>query len=232
MQYFALDPGNEKSGWIEYTPCPTTHGGLELVNKGVWPNEDIREMLASVHSSQKGMLAIETPKPQGQMVQSQLLETCIEIGRFLEIWGRKNWSYVFRSAVKHHLCGAVAVKDKNVAQALKDRFGGEPYVVGGKKCAKCHGKRVVGRQKTACPLCRGTGWDIPPGPLHGVSSHMWPALAVACYIVDNPQCLQAILMKPQQQQLQDAVGNDITLTPSLRREHGLAGRKQKKGKNK
>lgn len=57
-----------------------------------------------------------------------------------------------RRAVKLHLCGSMRAKDGNIRQALVDRFGGQAQAVGTKKA---------------------------PGPLFGLSSHRWSALAVA-----------------------------------------------------
>ena len=61
-------------------------------------------------------------------------------------------SLVYREDVKLHLCGSPRAKDANIRQALIDRWGGKAEAVGTVK---------------------------KPGPLYGVKSHAWSALAVA-----------------------------------------------------
>ena len=60
-----------------------------------------------------------------------------------------------RRAVKLHLCGSARAKDTNIRAALIDRFGG----TGGRRAA--------------------VGLKASPGPLYGIRSHEWAALAVA-----------------------------------------------------
>jgi hypothetical protein len=76
-------------------------------------------------------------------------------------------------------------KDKDVRQAVIDHYGGDAKAIGGKKCGTCKGKGWVGRGRPKCEDCGeftgifdGTGYETPPGPLHGVSGHAWSALAV------------------------------------------------------
>ena len=75
-------------------------------------------------------------------------------GRFWEIADRHGSEphWVKRTAIKLHLCGSRRAKDKDVRAAIVERFGGE-------KAAK--------------------GRKANPGPLYGVASHAWSALAVA-----------------------------------------------------
>jgi hypothetical protein len=117
-------------------------------------------------------------------MSSEEMETLIQIGRILQMWPGE-WSYIFRSDVKVLLCGATNAKDKNVSQAIKDRFGGETVAVGGKKCPKCKGKGWFGPGRPKCPECDGSKWEYPPGPLAGVASHVWAALAVALWWNDT-----------------------------------------------
>jgi hypothetical protein len=57
-----------------------------------------------------------------------------------------------RKDVKLHLCGSPRAKDANIRQALLDRYGGKEKAIGSK------------HQR---------------GPLYGIRSHLWAALAVA-----------------------------------------------------
>jgi hypothetical protein len=95
----------------------------------------------------KGPIAIEMIASYGMAVGADVFQTCVEIGRFVEVAG-EHVSLVFRRDVKMHLCGSARAKDANIRQALLDRLG------------------PVGTKKA-------------PGPLYGVKSHIWAALAVA-----------------------------------------------------
>lgn len=81
-------------------------------------------------------------------------ETCVWIGRFIERFKREH-KFIYRKDVKLNLCNSMRAKDANVRQALLDRF--EP--TGGGKTPQ------IGTKKQ-------------PGPLFGMSSHQWSALAV------------------------------------------------------
>ena len=102
-------------------------------------------------------------------VGAEVFETCVWTGRFIQCWTDSPFSYrigaerpvrrVFRRDVKMHLCGSARAKDANVRQALIDRYGP------GKEAA-------IGRKAT-------------PGPLYGVTTHVWAALAVAVTAADR-----------------------------------------------
>jgi hypothetical protein len=82
-------------------------------------------------------------------------------GRFAETWyaaGNGEPVAVYRKDVKLHLCGSPRAKDPNIRQALIDRWGGKAAAIGNAK---------------------------NPGPLYGVKSHAWAALAVAVYVNDE-----------------------------------------------
>ncbi len=64
-----------------------------------------------------------------------------------------------RREVKLHLCGTARAKDNNIRAALLDRFGGSRSV-------------AVGTAKH-------------PGPLYGIRSHEWAALALAVTFWDQ-----------------------------------------------
>lgn len=97
------------------------------------------------------LLAVEMIASYGMPVGREVFETCVWIGRFLEAHGGEH-RLVYRKDVKLHLCGTTRAKDANVRQALIDAYGGNGVAVGRKAA---------------------------PGPLYGVKSHAWPALAVA-----------------------------------------------------
>lgn len=103
-------------------------------------------------------LAIEGVQSFGMPVGREVFDTCIWIGRFIEAFGGSH-TIVYRSDVKLHLCRSARAKDPMIRQALIDRFG--------------PGRdKAVGKKKT-------------PGPLYGIASHCWSALAVAVYWHDT-----------------------------------------------
>ncbi|MCA9182055.1 MAG: hypothetical protein KDA51_11400 [Planctomycetales bacterium] len=189
INYFAVDPGNTESGWVFCRRNTDVLGGLDIIDSGIDKNEDLRRSMASSGSIPTTRLLIETPKPQGMLMSSEMVDTIVHIGRFIQLWSTYGgrYSLVFRPHVKLHLCGRATAKDPNVTQALKDRFGGVSVAVGGKKCTKCKGRGWLGRDHDNCDSCDGSGWGVPKGPLYGITSHRWAALALACYFVDTGQ---------------------------------------------
>jgi hypothetical protein len=278
-EILAIDPGNIKSGYVYVTENPRVPGGMTIEHFGVLPNAEIREMIEG--SSINTNVIMETPRPQGMPTASEVMDTLLEIGRFVEISGQRPWGFAFRGKIKLHLCGSVTAKDPNVRQALIDYFGGDSVAVGNKKCQTCHGKgtrgvtkldcdvckgacriatdkecvsckghgnkltgaksdRVVincekcgstgkvqverncqncngkgtkGTMPTECHECSGSGWEFPPGPLHGVTSHVWPALAVALWWLDTREEIQKITLvdssKLRQERERNASNNGL-----------------------
>lgn len=134
----------------------TTHSGWvrfadgRVMASGVAENHDILEM---VDDDSLGNVAIEMIASYGMAVGREVFETCVWIGRFIERRsGHNACRLVYRKDVKLHLCGSPRAKDANIRQALIDRWGGKAEAVGTVK---------------------------KPGPLYGVKSHAWAALAVA-----------------------------------------------------
>lgn len=125
--------------------------GESVTDALILPNA---ELVGELARSDAGYLAVEMIASYGMPVGADVFETCVWIGRFLEAWGHDgSASRVYRKEVKLHLCGSLRAKDSNIRQALIDRFGpGKERAVGNKAC---------------------------PGPLYGIKSHLWAALAVA-----------------------------------------------------
>jgi hypothetical protein len=145
----AIDPGTDQSGWAVFD-------GERVDDCGVMDNVDLLNNLRSMpDNGQK--LAIEMIASYGMAVGREVFETCVWIGRFQQAWHSPDAvRLVYRKDVKLHLCGTTKAKDPNVRQAIIDLF---PRTGGGKT-------PQIGTKKA-------------PGPLFGVSSHAWPALAVA-----------------------------------------------------
>lgn len=122
-------------------------------DSGVSSNEDVlKAVYAWPHS-----LAIEMIASYGMAVGREVFETCVWIGRYVQAYQYPaTVNLVYRRDVKLHLCGSSKAKDTNVRQAILDLY---PRTGGGKTPQ--------------------VGTKSQPGPLFGVSSHAWSALAVA-----------------------------------------------------
>ena len=160
----AIDPGTEQSGWVLYDLITD-----QLVS-GITNNTELLLEMDKMHATD---LAIEMIGNYGMAVGRSTFETCVWIGRFVQWWCTKLQSdgdvaqvtfdpvdfqrvFVYRREVKMYLCDSMRAKDKNVRQAILDRF--EP--TGGGKTPQI-------------------GTKAQPGPLYGVSGHVWSALGVA-----------------------------------------------------
>ena len=138
----AIDPGTTHSGWV------LMRGGI-LRDSGVCENGEALELVEDWAGAQ---VVIEMIASYGMAVGKEVFETCVWIGRFVQVAGPDRVRLVYRKDVKMHLCGTPRAKDANIRQALIDRYGGKAEAIGNVK---------------------------KPGPLYGVKSHAWAALAVA-----------------------------------------------------
>lgn len=148
----AIDPGPEKSAWVEYHP--ETH---TIYDMGYDENTDFLKVLRSDFEPDT-TLVIEYITSYGMAVGASIFDTMFWTGRFIEAWDLRlrRWRPMTRPDIKLQLCGSRRAKDANIAVALRDRF---PPTGGG-----------------ATPV---KGTKKQPGPLFGVSSHLWAALGVA-----------------------------------------------------
>lgn len=150
----AIDPGTTQSAWCEFD-------GLRVIDCDIQENSVVLTKLRDYAGNYR--IAIEMIASYGMPVGKEVFETVLWIGRFVEACSRVSVQaeLVYRKDVKLHLCNSARAKDPNVRQALIDRF--EP--LGGGKTPQ------IGTSKQ-------------PGPLYGVSSHVWAALAVAVTFQD------------------------------------------------
>jgi hypothetical protein len=128
-----------------------------LHETGQAPNETLLLAIRQKANWNDGtLLAIEMVRSMGMPVGDEVFETVLWAGRFIEAWHPQPFRTVPRHRIKMHLCGNMQAKDSNIRQALLNLFprtgGGSTPQVGTKK---------------------------QPGPLFGVSTHVWSALAVA-----------------------------------------------------
>lgn len=143
----AIDPGPKESAYVLWN-------GSLVLQCGYVPNADLRAILCNQYHLCDAV-AVEMVACYGMPVGREVFETCLEIGRIVQICadcpaGPKPVRLVYRKDVKMHLCHNMKAKDGNIRQALIDKHG------------------AVGTKKK-------------PGPLYGVSGHLWAALAVADY---------------------------------------------------
>jgi hypothetical protein len=134
-------------------------GGKSVLDSGVLDNH---AMLELIYQYRNYDLAIEMIASYGMAVGREVFETCVWIGRFQQWHNRPDAvRLVYRKDVKLHLCGNTKAKDTNIRQAIIDLFP-----------PKGDGKiPQIGTKKQ-------------PGPLYGISSHAWAALAVALTVSD------------------------------------------------
>ena len=141
----AIDPGSEQSAWVLWDGA--------IVEHGYEPN---RQVIAHVCNQWLyDLLAIEMMAGYGMTAGREVFETCVMIGRCIqarEACAFIPWRYVYRKDIKLALCGVTSAKDKDVREALIDRFGGKATALGTAKA---------------------------PGPLRGITGDQWAALAVA-----------------------------------------------------
>jgi hypothetical protein len=131
--------------------------GARVIDHGHLLNEPMLERLKERRFGESYITVIEKIEAMGMAVGASVFETVFWSGRFAE--ASKPFDRVTRRAVKLHLCGTMRAKDGNIRQSLIDRFGGVA---------------AVGRRSA-------------PGPLFGISSHRWAALAVAVTWMDQRQ---------------------------------------------
>lgn len=150
----AVDPGTTKSGWAI----------LQLgrvLDSGVHDNADVLRWVCAGQGCQA--LVLEDMVAMGMPAGQDVLTTAKWLGRFAQTWDdglglfllRKPALFLPRREVKTYLCGTQQAKDANVRRALIDLF---PRTGGGSEPA--------------------IGTKSKPGPLYGVSSHAWSAVAV------------------------------------------------------
>jgi hypothetical protein len=135
--------------------------GKKICAAGNYDN-DVLVRVLTLDELKADYCAIEQVRGFGVMAGNTLFDTCMWSGRiFQAFWvGRAFW--VPRKEAAAHICGVGGIsKDAFVRQALIDRFGGKEKAIGTKKA---------------------------PGPLYGITGHVWAALAVALTWWDqNPE---------------------------------------------
>lgn len=145
----AIDPGYEQSAYVLFDGARVTEHAIE-------PNDQLLARLSS-GSWNAGIsmsVVIEGIESFGMAVGREVFETVFWTGRFFDRARHRavQPERMFRRTVKLHLCQSARAQDSNIRVALIDRFGGSD--------------KAIGKKKT-------------PGPLYGIKSHEWAALAIA-----------------------------------------------------
>lgn len=111
----AIDPGN-----IESAYCVIDKQTYKPIEFGKIDNELLLIKLSELKYDD---LVIEMIASYGMPVGKEVFETCVWIGRFIQIRTSPSYSYVYRKEEKINLCNSMKAKDSNIRQALIDRFG-------------------------------------------------------------------------------------------------------------
>lgn len=133
----------------------------------IMPNPDLLKWLG-LREASRSTLVIEQVESYGMPVGREVFETVFWSGRFAQAWAARGgvWTRMPRRAVKMALCGSPRATDATIRKALVDRFG--------------PGKdRAIGRKAS-------------PGPLYGIKSDMWQALALAVTYLEAQTGTEAV----------------------------------------
>lgn len=164
MMILAIDPGDTMSAWVLFDTKRFT-----LLEKAKDPNEELLKRLTEGYFK-TSLVVIEYPAPRGQPMYSQLVDTIFWIGRYVQALNNVPYELMDRKDVKMELCGNTRSNDSHIRAAVLSRF---PSYGGGR----------IGQ----------VGTKKAPGPLFGVSSDIWAALAIAIAWTDIHNALDSLL---------------------------------------
>lgn len=158
----AIDPGTSESAWITWNPSIGVSGCGLVANSALLQMVRSHGFLPPEGSiarlrGDKPQVAIEMIACYGMPVGKETFETCLMIGRLLE-------------AFERNACPPRLVFRKDVKMHLC-----------GSARAKDGNVRQALIDKHGAP-----GTKKAPGKTYGVSGHLWAALAVADYALENP----------------------------------------------
>ena len=159
-----IDPGTFKSGYILLS---LSHDNvITIIDKDHVDNNNMKKTLIIKYALYPSTItAIETIVSYGGTIGQTTLETAIWAGRFFQVIDDMNGKAFFikRPDVKMNLCHKInGIKDKNITQALKDRFGD------------------IGTKKNP-----GRLYNLKDGLVTGGRPHIWSSLAIAVTFIDK-----------------------------------------------
>lgn len=159
----AIDPGSEESGYVI-----VEKDTYRVLDKGKKPNADVlRILIWTLYDAMEAHeeipeVAIEMVASYGMPVGSEVFETCVWIGRFVQACNGSpaHPERVYRAEEKLAICKSPKANDATIRRALADRFAyGEPNY--------------------------GKGTKKKPGWFYGFSADVWQAYAVAVTYIDR-----------------------------------------------
>ncbi len=155
----AIDPGLRESGWILLRRTPDER--LDVLRHGITPNKDWglfgppESPAKLTPSMQPDVVAIEYIAHMGVSAGGDVLDSMFWTGRLVErlskLWRPAIYG-ITRMQVKMAMCGSPRARDKDIRAACIEWYGPD--------------------------RSRSIGTKASPGPLYGVKSHIWSALAV------------------------------------------------------
>ena len=152
---FAIDPGNDQSAYVLIAP------DLHPIVFAKTDNRSIMDALVAYCETAQGLpeedtcVAIEMIASYGMPVGREVFETCLWIGRFLQVCEENDvqTQLIYRKDEKMTICHSMKANDSTISQALVDRFASG---------IRNHGK----------------GTKNAPGWFYGFSKDVWQAYAV------------------------------------------------------
>lgn len=150
----AIDPGNTESAYVLVKDDLS-----RVVEKGKVENFELVDIILRIRDEHSSLehIAIEMIASYGMAVGKTVFETCVWIGRFIQLirieFGVEA-DLIYRSEEKMCLCHSMKAKDSNIRQALVDIYA--PNTPNG-----------------------GKGTKKSPGYFYGFKSDIYSALAVA-----------------------------------------------------
>lgn len=159
----AIDPGSEESAY-----CVIDKLTYQISDFGKIKNESVTDILRKHQSANE--LAIEMIASYGMPVGKEVFETCVWIGRFIEIYksigdhystvcSDRSISLIYRSQVKMNICHSHKANDSTIRRALIDRFA-------------IHDTK------------NGKGTKLSKDWFYGFKSDIWQAYAVGVTYID------------------------------------------------
>lgn len=120
MKILAIDPGN-----IESAYCVIDASTYKPLDFNKIKNEVLELGFCNQNVYKIDRLVIEMIASYGMPVGKEVFETCVWIGRFIELARLQNIEveYIYRKDEKMNICHSMKAKDSNIRQALIDRFG-------------------------------------------------------------------------------------------------------------
>ena len=112
----AIDPGTTESAFVVWDRD-------RIIDSGTVPNGVLRHFFSTrADFLLVDLIAIEMIASYGMPVGKETFETCLWIGRFIEL-SHFPVALVYRKDIKIHLCGSMKAKDGNIRQSLIDKLG-------------------------------------------------------------------------------------------------------------